>query len=124
MNKGIDDIIDRLTHNNKYASDICLLLYFSKSASTIHSLDKLDITGKNLETLVYKCLPEVTLDSINQTVRYLSSGFLSKDDIHYNLNSSEPVVFIDRLIQQGEDYENLYEHYSASFNTRLKNNKR
>ena len=111
----IMDVIDKLTENNQYATDTCLLLYLSDNYTTLHYLDYLDITGKDLETLVEDCCIDQSLDCITQTVRFLRSGFLGNDEIKSNLHSKNPITFIYRLLNEGENWEMAYEDYAGRF---------
>lgn len=117
-------VIDRLTENGQHANEICLLLYLNNNYDTLHYLDFLDITGKSLETLFYKCCFEQKKQCLVETVRYLRSGFLDKETIHKNLNSDHPVYFIDRLLKVGEDWDYVYEDYTAKFHANLRNKSR
>jgi len=121
----VEDIINRLTHDGKYANEICLLLYMSERYSSLYYLDYLNITGKELETLKEKCLVEDTLDYLTQTIRFLRSGFLDNKEIKENLNSKNPIPFIDRLLEEGENWETAYENYAGDFRCKFsKFNKR
>ncbi len=118
----ISDVLERLTHNNTYATDICLLLYLEEKYTSLYYLDYLNITGKELENLP-KCCKDDSIDYLTQTIRFLRSGFLSKDEIMENLNSKNPVLFIDRLLITGEDWEHAYENFAGNFRCRLSKNK-
>ena len=118
----IFDVINKITIDNEYATDICLLLYLNENYSSLHYLDYLNITGRDLEILVEKCCVEPTIVYITQTIRFLRSGFLSNDEIKENLHSKNPITFIDRLMNKGEDWDHVYENYAARFRS-LKNNK-
>jgi hypothetical protein len=118
----ISDVLERLTHNNTYATDICLLLYLEEKYTSLYYLDYLNITGKELENLP-KCCKDDSIDYLTQTIRFLRSGFLSKDEIMENLNSKNPVLFIDRLLIPGEDWEHAYENFAGNFRCRLSKNK-
>ena len=120
----MDDIINKLTHDGEYATDVCLLLVLEDANESLHYLDYLNITGKELETLAHDCLPIFDIDHLRQTIRFLRSGFLSMDDVRKNLNSPKPVHFINRLIKVGEDWERVYEEYSYHFYKNLNNNKK
>lgn len=111
----MENIINRLTHDGEYATDVCLLLYLSEKYTSLHYLDYLEITGKELETLKEKCLAEYSLDHLTQTIRFLRSGFLSKEEIKNNLTSSNPIPFIDRLLKPNENIELAYENYAGNF---------
>lgn len=114
-------IIDKLTESNTYATDVCLLLYMSDCYTSLHYLDYLDIKGKELENLPNACIDD-SLDCLTQTIRFLRSGFLGKDEIKENLNSANPVPFITRLLVVGEDWENAYEEYAYYFRKAMKQN--
>lgn len=120
----IQDVLNRLTHNGEYANEVCLLLYLSEKYTSLYYLDYLNITGKELETLKEKCLIEDTLDCLTQTIRFLRSGFLDKKEIKDNLNSQNPIPFIDRLLTVGENWESAYEEYAGNFRYHLNNNKK
>lgn len=121
----ICQVIDRLTHNGEYANDVCLLLLLNEKYTSLHYLDYLNITGKDLEILKEKCLKEDTLDYLTQTIRFLRSGFLGNEEIKQNLHSENPIPFIDRLLIIGEDYERAYEIFTSKFFSKLsKTNKR
>ena len=111
----MNDILKRLTHNGKYANDVCLQLYITENYSSLYFLDYLNITGKELEILKEKCLAEDTLDYLTQTIRFLKSGFLGIDEIKNNVNSKNPIPFINRLLINGEDYESAYENFAGDF---------
>lgn len=113
--KDVMDVINRLTHEGEYASDICLLLYMSEKYTSLYYLDYLNITGKELETLKEKCLIEDNLDYLTQTIRFLRSGYLGNDEIKSNLNSKNPIPFINRLLEEGENWELAYENYAGDF---------
>lgn len=119
----MDELINKLTHDGNYATDVCLLLALENASESLHYLDYLDITGKELETLAHDCLPNFDINYLKQTIRFLRSGFLDSKDIKNNLNSSNPVCFINRLIKEGEDWERVYEEYSYNFYKNLNNKK-
>lgn len=121
---NIDEIISRLTHNGQYATDICLLLYMSEKYTSLYYLDYLNITGKELETLKEKCLVEDSLDHLTQTIRFLRSEFLNNKEIKDNLNSKNPIPFIDRLLEKGENWELAYENYAINFRCNIRKNKK
>lgn len=123
--KDVIEIIDDLTCKNQYATEICLLLYLSEKYSSLYYLDYLGIKGEDLETLVNKCCLEYSIDYITQTIRFLRSGFLGMDEIMANLNSKNPIPFIDRLLHEEEDYEIAYENYAGKFRSAFNaNNKK
>lgn len=119
----MDELIERLTENGKYANEICLLLLVNDNYTSLHYLDYLGITGKELENLE-KCCDDSSIDYLTQTIRFLRSGFLGKDEIKANLNSPNPVYFIDRLLRKGEDWDYAYEHYASTFRSKMNTNKR
>ena len=105
----MDDIINKLTHDGQYATDVCLLLVLEDANESLHYLNYLNITGKELETLAHDCLPNFDIDYLKQTIRFLRSGFLSMDDVRKNLNSPKPVHFINRLIKKSSSkIEKMY----------------
>ena len=119
----ISEVLERLTENNTYATDICLLLYLNENYTSLYYLDYLDIKGQELEQL-QKCLKDPNdINYLTQTIRFLRSGFLGKDEIKENLNSKNPVPFIDRLLKVGEDWDYVYEGYAAKFRQALRKNK-
>ena len=120
--KDISEVLEKLTHNNTYATDICLLLYLNEEYTSLYYLDYLDITGKELENLS-KCCKDESIDYLTQTIRFLRSGFLGKDEIKENLNSKNPVLFIDRLLIPGENWEYAYENFAGDFRMKLSRNK-
>ena len=65
----IGDVLERLTHNNTYATDICLLLYLEEKYTSLYYLDYLNITGKELENLP-KCCKDDSIDYLTQTIRF------------------------------------------------------
>ena len=109
----MDELINRLTDNGQYANDICLYLVIENDDQTLHYLDYLGIRGKDLETLANKCVP--SLDYLKETVRFLRSGFLGKDEITNNLKSSTPKCFITRFIRHNEDWDHAYEEFAGNF---------
>lgn len=119
----ISEVIDRLTENNTYATDICLLLYLSDNYTSLYYLDYLDIKGKELENLPNCLVDKDDINYLTQTIRFLRSGFLGKDEIKQNLNSKNPVPFIDRLLKKGEDWDHVYEDYAWKFRQALRKNK-
>lgn len=120
--KTISEVLERLTHNNEYATDVCLLLYLNDEYTSLYYLDYLNITGKELENLP-KCCKEDDIKYLTQTIRFLRSGFLGNDEIKENLNSKNPVLFIDRLLQPGDDWDYVYEDYAGKFREALRKNK-
>ena len=110
----IQDVITRLTHDNTYATDICLLLYLNENYTSLYYLDYLDITGKELENLP-KCCKDDSIDYLTQTIRFLRSGFLTKEEIKANLNSKNPIPFVNRLLIIGENWELAYENFAGDF---------
>ena len=119
----ISEVIDRLTENNTYATDICLLLYLNDNYPSLYYLDYLDIKGVELENLPNCLVDKDDINYLTQTIRFLRSGFLGKDEIKQNLNSKNPVPFIDRLIKKGEDWDYVYEDYAWKFRQALRKNK-
>ena len=96
----MDDIVIKLTDNFEYGTDIILLLTLNDDTTSIHYLDYLNISGKQLDNLK-NCLVEFSFPHIKETIRFLRSGFISVNDIHNNLNSKNPVCFITRLLRLG-----------------------
>ena len=121
--ENFEEISEKLTHNGEYAVDVVLLLYLSEAYSSLHYLDYLDITGKDLETLAHKCLPEYNLDYLVKTIRFLRSGFLGMDEIIDNLHSLNPVPFIKEKPINSNDWDYIYEDYAGTFRENLKKNK-
>ena len=121
---AIDDVIKDLTNDGEYANEFCLLMYLDDETQYLYYLQYLDIKGKDLEAFANNCIPDWDMDYIKQTIRYLCSGFLGKDEIKQNLESDKPIPFIDRLLVEGENIEWAYEKYSANFRSNLNNNKK
>ena len=119
----MEEIVDKLTDNGNYATDVCLLLVLDNDTQSLHYLDYLNIRGKDLEVLAHNCLPDFNLDYLKQTIRFLRSGFISSSDIKKNLSSTSPVCFINRLMKSGEDWERVYEEYSNEFYKNLNKKK-
>lgn len=122
----LEKIINKLTCDGNYANSICLELMLYEKYETLNYLDYLDIKGKDLEILADKCCDQSDINYFTQTVRFLRSGFLSNKEIFDNLHSNNPVFFIDRLIENGEDWEHVYEDYAYKFykNFKANNNSR
>lgn len=120
--ESVEEIIDRLTHNGQYANEVCLLLYLSEKYQSLYFLDYLNITGKELERLVDNCCDSSSIDYLTQTIRFLRSGFLSRDEIMSNINSPNPIYFITRLMNKNEDWDYVYEEYASDFRTAFRNN--
>ena len=119
-----EELIAKLTEDGEYANDICLLLSLDDDKHYFYYLDYLEIRGKDLETFSYKCIPNLDIDYLKQTIRFLCSGFLGKDEIKENLRSNEPVYFIDKLMEVGDYIEREYEGYAYRFRCKLNNNKK
>lgn len=117
------EVIDKLTHNGEYATDVCLYLYLNEYYTSLYYLEYLNITGKELETLAQKCLQDSSFDYLAPTIRFLRSGFLSEDEIHDNLKSSNPVNFIDSSTPSYNDWEITYENYAGNFRENVSKNK-
>lgn len=117
----IEDVIERLTHNGDYATSLCLLLYLTDNTKSLYYLDYLKITGKDLDNLE-KLLSNESVEFLVQTIRFLRSGFLGINEIRENLNSTNPIPFIPRLLRNGEDWENAYEDFSFNFRKQMRNN--
>jgi len=90
----------------------------------LYYLDYLNITGKDLETLAQKCLPEYTLDYLVKTIRFLRSGFLGNDEIKDNLHSPNPIPFIKEKPINSNDWDYIYEDYAGTFRENISKNKR
>ena len=115
----MDDVINRLTNNLQYGTDLILFLTINDDTTSINYLDYLYITGKELDNFK-NCLPEFSLQYIKETIRFLRSGFIGCADIHQNLNSSNPICFIPRLLIIGENFERAYEDFAGEFYTKFK----
>ena len=122
--KDIMKVLDNLTCNNQYATDVCLLLFLDEQYTSLYYLDYLGIKGKELETLAHKCCKEFSVDWLYQTIRFLRSGYLGIDEIKENLNSKKPILFINRLLRRNENYELAYENYAGDFRYLLSKNKK
>ena len=120
---SIEDIIENLTNNGEYGASLCLLLYMTNNTKSLYYLDYLNIKGKELESLDNLCKEE-SIDFIVQTIRFLRSGFLGKDEIKQNLNNKTPIQFIPRLLMKSENWENAYEDFAFEFRKQLQNTKR
>lgn len=122
--KSSEEIINELTHNGKYATDVCLLFYMNEETHYLYYLRRLNITGKKLENLAYKCVPDMDLDYLKQTIRYLSSGFLRDSEIQENLESDNPIPFITKLLNIGDYIERVYESYTFDFLNKFNSKKK
>ena len=112
----IDTIMEELADNNDDAYAVCLFLYMNEDYYALRNLHYLDIKGKDLDTFVSKCCNDgESIDFINQSVRFLLSGFLGKDEIEANLKSDNPIPFIPRLLIKGEDWDHAYENFAGDF---------
>jgi hypothetical protein len=121
--KDITEVLENLTENNTYATDICLLLYMTDNYTSLYYLDYLNIKGKELENLPNCLLDKDDINHLTQTIRFLRSGFLGMDEIKENLNSKTPIPFITRLLKPGDDWDYVYEDYAGTFRSNLKKNK-
>ena len=120
----IDEIMIKLTHDGKYATDVCLFLYLDEHYTSLHYLDYLNITGKDLENLAHKCLPiEESFEYLTDTIRFLRAGFLGEDEIFDNLRSDNPISFIDISVPESGDWDITYENYAGKFRSNLRKNK-
>lgn len=119
----MDELVNELTENGTYANVICLLIILENKERYLNQLKHLGITGKKIETLVYKCCNEFSIDYIGQTLFYLRSGFLDNKTIHDNLESDNPIPFLDKLLRDGEDWDYAFERCTGTFYQNLKNNK-
>ena len=83
----------------------------------IEILEWLDITGKRLDTFFEKCC-HCDIDYVRETLCYLQFEYISKKDILANLDSSNPIPFINRLPESNFEYLNdhLYAEYTSVFN--------
>ena len=111
----IETIIEELADNNEDAYAVCLFLYVYDDLDALRHLHHLGIKGEDLVTFIYECCPNQSLDYINQSIRFLLSGFLGKDEIENNLKSQNPVPFIPRLLVKGENWEHAYENFAGDF---------
>ena len=118
----MDEIINRLTDNYQYGTDIILLLTLDNDVTSIHYLNYLNIIGKRLDNLK-NSLKEFDLQYLKQTIRFLRSGFPDIKDIYDNLDRDEPIYFIPRLLKVGEDWEMAYENFTSEFNRKFTSNK-
>lgn len=117
------DLVNELTNNGEYANEACLLLLINNEDITLNYLHHLNIKGKDLETLYNKCCFDQSVECLVQTTRYLMSGFLNYRTIFLNLRNENPIIFIDRLLAPGEDWNHAYEKYTANFYKNLNNSK-
>lgn len=113
--KDIDTIMEELADNNEDAYGVCLFLYMYDDNYALQNLHHLGIKGEDLFTFVYECCPNQNIDFINQSIRFLLSGFLGKDEIEANLKSKNPIPFIPRLLVKGENWEHAYENFAGDF---------
>ena len=79
----MEDLINRLTNDGEYGSSTCLLLFLTENFTSLHYLDYLEIRGKELEALE-KIFEKQSLQYVIQTIRFMRSGFLGKDEIKEN----------------------------------------
>lgn len=118
----MDEIINRLTENGNYASDICLIFVVNGDDMYLEYLDKIDIRGKRLEIFAHKCCNECDPDYIKDTLLCISFGLFDLDIINKNIDSSNPLPFIDELHKPSDSivrrYVRLKNEFDAKFNKR------
>lgn len=120
----IHEIIEELVDNNDDAYGVCLFLYMNEDYYALNNLHYLDIKGDDLVTFFYKCCPIHELNFIDQSVRFLLSGFLGQQEIKDNLKSENPQQFIPRLLIKGEDWDFAYENFAGDFRVKSTPKKR
>ena len=120
---NIVDIINNLTINGTAATKVCSLLYKTNNIDTLIELNKLNITGTDLENLFDLCGFEHPLEFLIQTVKYLSSGYVDKSSVIENLRSDSPVPFITKLITPEEDISRAYDQITSRFYKNIRANR-
>ena len=94
MSMGLEEVIERLTENGKYANELCLMLLVSDNEIYLRQLDSIGITGKELEIFAYKCCNDGDIRYIQDTLLCISFGIFDLPTVYKNLQSKNPLPFI------------------------------
>lgn len=120
--------IDILTENGKYAEEICLLFLANNDDLYLEYLLDYNIVGKKLETFAYKCCHDCNIDFMKETVLCISLDLFKLDLVHKNLESENPIPFIEKLRGSNEGYVATFTRYYRTFmnnmDKMLNNNKK
>jgi len=119
----LKEIVEKLTENGKYANEICLQLLLENKDRCFEYLEKYNITGKKLETFAYKCCHDSNTDFIMETIMCISMDIFDLKLVHKNLESDNPIPFIEQLQGNNEGYIACYKRYHSTFLNNMKNNK-
>ena len=122
--------IKELTEDYQYGSELMLLLHLSdinmRAAIDFFKLN--DIRGYRLDNFYYVCKGDQQV--IKDTIQFLNYGFITKDEIVYNLDSlTRCTPFIDRPLKElftGDSYldDDLFQMMVARFRNRLNEKRR
>ena len=117
----IKKMIEYLTSNGTYASHICEHLFKHGQYQILSSLIKLNIIGKDLETLFGLCDFQSPYHHLIETVKFLSLGYIDKVTIIDNLHSENPIPFISELRDTSNDQ--VYTKYTNEFHRAFRANR-
>lgn len=119
----LKNIIDELTENGKYANEICLQFLIENKDSYLEYLQKCNITGKKLETFAYKCCHDANIYYMMETLMCISMDIFDLKLVHQNLESNNPIPFIQQLQGDNEGYIACYKRYHDTFLNNMNNKK-
>lgn len=117
-----------LTSNGKYAEEICSSFLVNNDLLYLDYLLDFGITGKKLETFAYKCCHNGDIEFMKETIICMSIDLFKQDLVHKNLESENPIPFIEKLQEKNEGYIATFTRYYKTFidnmNKQQNNNKK
>lgn len=111
----MEEKINVLTDNGKYAEDICLLFLANNDSLYLDFLLEYGIIGEKLETFAYKCCHNGDIDFMKETLLCISMDLFKLQLVHQNLESENPIPFIEKLQENDEGYIATFTRYYKTF---------
>lgn len=118
------DLVDKLTEGGKYANEICLLLLVSENSYMLEYFDKYEISGRKLEIFANDCCNDCDVYMMREVLLCLDWDLFDIKLVHKNLESSNPIPFIDKLMIPNEGIIQRYKRYRDTFNKNMQQNSR
>ena len=109
------DLIDKLTEGGKYVPEMALLLLLNDNDYMLECFDRYNITGKKLETFLYKCCNNADMDTIRTVLLCLDWELFDINLVHENLEQSSPIPFIEDLSLPNEGHLQRFKRYKETF---------
>ena len=120
----MEELVNKLTENGKYANEICLMCLVDNNEYMLKYFEKYDIIGRKLEIFAKDCCNEYDTNIMREVLLCMDWELFDVKLVHQNLESSNPIPFIEEYMIPGEGWIKRYQRYRDTFkNNMQKRNK-